>query len=58
MLWKRWVPVLFVSLINPGWRKVSFPMLGNIFFAWLVTVPVAGGISAFLTMILRSYIHN
>ncbi|ETK95262.1 hypothetical protein F441_01822 [Phytophthora nicotianae CJ01A1] len=50
--------VVFVSLINPGWRKMSFPMMGKIFLSWLLTVPTAGVISAFLTMIFRSYVRN
>lgn len=50
--------VIFVSLINPGWRNMSFPMVGRIALSWLLTVPTAGAVAAFLTMIFRSYVRN
>jgi sodium-dependent phosphate transporter len=50
--------VVFVSLINPGWRNMSFPMMGRILLSWLLTVPTAGAVAAFLTMIFRSYVRN
>ncbi|KAK1930270.1 Sodium-dependent phosphate transporter 1 [Phytophthora citrophthora] len=50
--------VVFVSLANPGWRKMSFPMVGKIVLSWLLTVPTTGAVAAFLTMIFRSYLRN
>jgi sodium-dependent phosphate transporter len=50
--------VVFVSLVNPGWRKMSLPMMGKIVLSWLLTVPTAGAVAAFLTIIFRSYARN
>ncbi|KAG6611567.1 sodium-dependent phosphate transporter 1-B-like [Phytophthora cinnamomi] len=50
--------VVFVSLVNPGWRRMSFPTMGKILLSWLLTVPTAGAVAAFLTMIFRSYLRN
>ncbi|KAG7375866.1 hypothetical protein PHYPSEUDO_014965 [Phytophthora pseudosyringae] len=50
--------VVFVSLINPGWQNMSFPTMGKILLSWLLTVPTAGAVAAFMTMIFRSYVRN
>ncbi|KAG6622857.1 Inorganic phosphate transporter family [Phytophthora cinnamomi] len=37
--------VLFVSLVNPGWRIMSFLTMGKILLSWLLTAPTAGAVA-------------
>ncbi|RLN86207.1 hypothetical protein BBJ28_00027048, partial [Nothophytophthora sp. Chile5] len=49
--------VLFVSLVSIGWRRVSFPLMGQIVISWVITLPFSALVAVFMTMIFRSAIH-
>lgn len=46
--------VVFVGVLNPrGWRAVRWSLFGKVAISWVLTLPLAGGLSAGLFAALR-----
>ena len=50
--------VFCVGLVADGSEHVSWRMLGKIAATWVVTLPFAGGLAAFMTFVLSKAIES
>ena len=50
--------VICVGLVTSGRQGVHFALVGKIVLAWLLTLPLAGGLAALLTLVFRAAIST